>query len=29
MFVLLWWSMTQAFGTSDLNISVDRAPTRS
>jgi 8-hydroxy-5-deazaflavin:NADPH oxidoreductase len=29
MFVLLWWSMTQAFGTYDLNISVDRAPTRS
>jgi predicted dinucleotide-binding enzyme len=25
MFVLLWWSMTQAFGTYDLNISVNRA----
>ena len=26
MFVLLWWSMTQTYRTSDLNISVDRAP---
>ena len=25
MFVMLWWSMTQAFGTYELNIAVQRA----